>query len=100
MRTYRVHVHDHDNPGRELASADFTRRLPHPGEIADKIPVLNEPGRYEIRLAKIARDGSEIHFYAWMHDGASGERYGMTTGPDPIGTMPGWQQATEQETGQ
>jgi hypothetical protein len=67
--SYRVHVHDRNDQGCWLASADFTRR-PSSGEIAAALPVLREPGRYEVRVNPVDRDGTEHAGWAWVQDAA------------------------------
>jgi hypothetical protein len=67
--SYRIHVHDHNDQGRWLASADFGRRPQH-DEINAALPVLREPGRYEVRVNPVDRDGDEHSGWAWVQDAA------------------------------
>ena len=65
---YRVHVHDHADGGRWLASADFAKR-PFQHEIPPWLPVLFEPGRYEVRV-NVVHDGEEYGLAGWLQDQA------------------------------
>lgn len=67
-KLYRVHVHDHADQGRWLAQADFRRR-PFADEIPPRIPVLYEPGRYEVRV-NVVQDGEEYSLAGWLQDAA------------------------------
>ena len=68
MKSYRVHVHDHNDQGRWLASADFRRR-PASAEIAAAIPVLRTQGRYEVRVT-VVQGGEEYGLASWLQDAA------------------------------
>jgi polyphosphate kinase len=70
MTTYRVHVHDQNDQGRWLASADFSKR-PLSDEIEAKVPVLSKAGRYEVRVNVLQGD-EEHYLYAWLQDGKTG----------------------------
>ena len=66
---YRVHVYAGGGRGGWLASADFGRRPQH-DEINAALPVLRSPGRYEVRVNPVDRDGTEISGWAWVQDPA------------------------------
>lgn len=69
MRSYRAHVHDYSkgrNRGAWLASADFRSR-PSRDEIAAALPVLREPGRYEVRVC-VLQEGHEYLLNGWLQD--------------------------------
>lgn len=68
MKSYRVHVHDHNDQGRWLASADF-RSHPASAEIAAAIPVLRTQSRYEVRVT-VVQDGEEYGLASWLQDAA------------------------------
>ena len=55
MKSYRVHVYDHADQGRWLAQADFAKR-PDRAAIEAAMPMLNEPGRYEVRVCLVQGD--------------------------------------------
>ncbi len=67
-KTYRVHVHDHADQGRWLAQTDFRRR-PSRDEIPPRIPLLYEPGRYEVRIT-IVSGSLEFYLASWLQDAA------------------------------
>ena len=64
---YRVHIHDCNGQGRWLAQADFAER-PLPDELAAELPVLDMPGRYEVRV-NVWQGSQEIGGWAWIQDG-------------------------------
>ena len=68
IKFYRVHVHDQADEGRWLASADFRKR-PFQHEIPPWLPVLFEPGRYEVRV-NVVHDGEEYGLAGWLQDQA------------------------------
>jgi hypothetical protein len=67
-KTYRVHVHDQNDQGAWLTAADFTRRRPGREDITARIPVLNTPGRYEVRVNRVV-DCDEYHVNGWRQSG-------------------------------
>ena len=67
-KIYRVHVHDQNDQGRWLAQADFRKR-PSRDEIPPSIPLLYEPGRYEIRV-NVVQGGEEYGLAGWLQDAA------------------------------
>jgi hypothetical protein len=67
-KIYRVHVYDYHDQGRWLAQADFPRRRPTGEVITARFPVLNTPGRYEVRLNLVTPDG-EVNANGWLQSG-------------------------------
>lgn len=64
-KSYRVHVHDHNDQGRWLAQHDFTKR-PTREQIEAAMPQLAEPGRYEVNLNLVRPDGEEVRASSWL----------------------------------
>lgn len=63
-KSYRVHIHDHLDQGRWLAQHDFASR-PGREQIVAALPVLNEPGRYEVRI-NLVSGGEEYGLSSWL----------------------------------
>lgn len=67
-KLYRVHVYNWADQGRWLAQADFRQR-PSRDEIPPSIPVLYEPGRYEVRI-HVVQGEDEYGLASWIQDAA------------------------------
>jgi hypothetical protein len=64
-KIYRVHVHDHADQGRWLASADWTGSRPSRDVLTARLPVLDKPGRYEVRINRVEGE-NEYHLASWL----------------------------------
>ena len=91
MKSYRVHVHDHLDQGRWLAQADFAK-MPKTEDLPASLPVLNEPGRYEVNINVVHGDDEQRLLSYLTGELAAGtvqvKRDGIVqetfAGPDPV----------------